>query len=888
MSIESTRSLKDIETNFENSDTPTWAWDNERKRIIWANKSAVTFWQELSVLDLLDTLFTPSHPIAKQFSKAQSLSQDTSKAINMSVDFTSIDIEQSTNCQFEQIKTTNNRTATLIQVTKASEKPQTDTPDAPTPETNILATQILDNAPVALALFNTDGKFNYANQTCQEIFTSADSGFLKPNNLSDWFTQDEDKKPAENLIKKCLKYGIVNLNANLTTSFGDRNHSIVAKSLTLNISQNNNSYILVCLRDVADERNYEKTLTDRIAKLEALEQNDITKPAELIEDEQPELTTSELEFTTLETNLSDTEAVNFASLAQTLNAETEPTTEVKIEMEDEAEIEMEDEVEIEIEAETQAEDEAIADTSIADNIVPAFGATPENIAKFGRNDVDMFKLILDQTPVSALVSTLPTQDGITLLFANKEVLHTLGLIENKDDKTDIDTYYNLLSIEAMEDINTQADAFGDTPIEQEISLLVNDEKHYFNAKINKINWQGNKALQYFLSPKHSVATPQPLQAINNDTQNNNVVQFNLDGQAFIDENQQILSSNTHLSKLINTPTDTLNNSFIGDIVTPEHLSMFQDYLFSVLQNNNKNLSLDGVEVDLIGKDDGKHSTFIHIKRLTSDEAKNFPSDILVNIQDINRWKKKEKNLRDAKERAEQENVQKSGFLARISHELRTPLNAIIGFSEVMSDEKFGPLENSRYKGYAHDINESGTHLLSLINDLLDLSKIDAGKVELNFKAIELEPIILQSVALMQPMADKKRIIIRNSISDTLPQIIADMRSIRQIILNLLSNSIKYSDAGSQVIISALLNDDGEVLLRVRDTGIGMDEKQLESAMEPFKTLDMSTLVDKQGTGLGLPLTKALSEANRANFSIQSAIGSGTLVQITFPTTRVLN
>jgi signal transduction histidine kinase len=214
--------------------------------------------------------------------------------------------------------------------------------------------------------------------------------------------------------------------------------------------------------------------------------------------------------------------------------------------------------------------------------------------------------------------------------------------------------------------------------------------------------------------------------------------------------------------------------------------------------------------------------------------------------------------------------------------MRTPLNAIIGFSEVMMEERFGPLGNERYRDYLKDIAASGAHLVSLLNDLLDLAKIEAGKMELSPERIDINEITQQSVAIMQAQANRARVIVRTALSMNIPGVIADARSIRQIVLNLLSNSIKFTNAGGQVIVSTAATDRGEIILRVRDTGIGMSEKDIEAALQPFRQLTTPSRSDANGTGLGLPLTKALVEANRARFSIKSAVNAGTLVEVVFP------
>jgi len=245
-------------------------------------------------------------------------------------------------------------------------------------------------------------------------------------------------------------------------------------------------------------------------------------------------------------------------------------------------------------------------------------------------------------------------------------------------------------------------------------------------------------------------------------------------------------------------------------------------------------------------------------------------------------KKQESELTAARDEAERASAAKSDFLAKVSHEIRTPLNSILGFSEVMLEERFGPIGNERYRDYLKDIRASGDHLVSLLNDLLDLSKIEAGRLDLAPASLSLNEVVQGSVALMQPQANRERIIIRTSLSPTLPPVSADARSLRQITLNLLSNSIKFTGAGGQVIVSTAQSGTGEIVLRVRDTGIGMDEKELGVALEPFRQLATAARWGSDGTGLGLPLTKALAEANGARFTITSKVNDGTLVEVAFP------
>ena len=224
------------------------------------------------------------------------------------------------------------------------------------------------------------------------------------------------------------------------------------------------------------------------------------------------------------------------------------------------------------------------------------------------------------------------------------------------------------------------------------------------------------------------------------------------------------------------------------------------------------------------------------------------------------------------------------FLAKVSHEVRTPLNSILGFTELMMQERFGPIGNARYKGYVEDIHQSGLYALSLLNDLLDISKIEAGKFELDFTAVEVPELVEDCVNSLQPLAKRSRIVLRTSLAEKLPCIVADPRRLKQILLNLLTNAIKFTKEGGQVIVSGTMVD-GELRLRVRDNGVGMTKDEIAFAMQPFHQLD--TAPRKQsGTGLGLPVTKALVDANRARLVLTSEPGVGTSADVVFPAERL--
>jgi PAS domain S-box-containing protein len=250
------------------------------------------------------------------------------------------------------------------------------------------------------------------------------------------------------------------------------------------------------------------------------------------------------------------------------------------------------------------------------------------------------------------------------------------------------------------------------------------------------------------------------------------------------------------------------------------------------------------------------------------------------LRDLRRERETERRLIAAREAAEAASAAKTDFLAQVSHEIRTPLHAILGFAEVMMEERFGPIGNERYKDYIKDIHASGSHVMSLADDLLDLSKIEAGKLELAFASVDANSVIRECVSLMQPQAARQRVIMRVSLHDRLPRVMVDERSLKQIMLNLMSNAVKFNEPGGQVIVSTAVDAAGQAVIRVRDTGVGMNENEVGLALTPFSQVGKTGA--KGGAGLGLPLTKALVEANKAEFSIKSRREQGTLIEIAFP------
>ncbi len=223
----------------------------------------------------------------------------------------------------------------------------------------------------------------------------------------------------------------------------------------------------------------------------------------------------------------------------------------------------------------------------------------------------------------------------------------------------------------------------------------------------------------------------------------------------------------------------------------------------------------------------------------------------------------------------------------MSHELRTPLNAVIGFSEIIKTEALGPVGSTKYRDYAEDINESGQHLLKLINDILDLSKVESGADELHEENIEVSKIANAILKLVEQRAEQGGINLELELSGQLPALCADERKLKQILVNLLSNAVKFTEVGGEVTLRAWCRRDSGYVFQIVDTGIGIAPEDIPKALSRFGQVDGDLNRKYEGTGLGLPLTKALVELHGGSMDLQSEVGVGTTATVRFPATRIV-
>lgn len=482
------------------------------------------------------------------------------------------------------------------------------------------------------------------------------------------------------------------------------------------------------------------------------------------------------------------------------------------------------------------------------------------------------RALLDRVPAGLVVHR-----GNQVLFANRTVLDWIGF-------TDADALEQAGGIARLFAGNGAHGEGGD-----HVTLTAHDGSPVaVEARLSKTMWAGEPAFLFTLrrqepsvDAESEAADLAELRGRLDEVEQ--ILDTATDGIVIVNADASIESMNRSAEALFGYESAEVKGRSITTLFAPESHRSALDYCDGLLSNGVASILNDGRQIIGRVKQGGLIPLYMTMGR-TGPAAR---PKLAAVFRDMTQWKKAEEDLLAAKRQAEQASSQKSDFLAKISHEIRTPLNAIIGFSEVMMEERFGPVGNERYRDYLKDIHASGGHVLSLINDLLDLSKIEAGKLELSFTSVDLNDIIQSTVAIMQPQANRERVIIRSSLQPRLPNVVADARSLRQIVLNLLSNSVKFTPAGGQIIVSTALSDAGEAVLRVRDTGVGMTDAELRAAMEPFRQVATSNPRAAKGTGLGLPLTKALVEANRASFGISSTPNQGTLVEVVFPPTRVL-
>ena len=356
-----------------------------------------------------------------------------------------------------------------------------------------------------------------------------------------------------------------------------------------------------------------------------------------------------------------------------------------------------------------------------------------------------------------------------------------------------------------------------------------------------------------------------------------------DGIVSFDENAIIETFNPAAEKLFGFSADEVIGKPIGLLRPADRGPKDKGHLLRYLQEDDLTFFKRGNE-SVGQRKDG--STFPLDVAITEIRVGGWRRHIAI-LRDISAHKQTEISLRQAKEDAEFANRTKTDFLANMSHELRTPLNAIIGFTELMKTEAFGPIESERYTEDVHDIHSSGNHLLNIINDILDVAKVEAGKLELDEGEISVAGVVESSLRLVKERAAENRVTLKSAVEPDLTSFFGDERKLKQILLNLLSNAVKFTESGGNVTVEAAQEDDGRLRLRIVDTGIGIAPEDIETALTPFGQVESALNRKYEGTGLGLSLVTALVELHGGTFGLESNLGEGTIATVRFPPDRSL-
>jgi PAS domain S-box-containing protein len=499
----------------------------------------------------------------------------------------------------------------------------------------------------------------------------------------------------------------------------------------------------------------------------------------------------------------------------------------------------------------------------------------------GRRD----KALLDLLPVGVLIYRLDR-----LLYANRAFLVQMGYasLHALEEAGGLDALYvapGVSSASSTSDTGTPVTISGTQASEQASSGPASAS----DARLFTISWDGDSALALIFSdtptevaaavavlPEFIPFRPPSAVGHANAEELGAILDTTAEGIVMFDAEGNVNSCNRSAEALFGYDGAEFVQRNLTELFAPESQLAVLDYLEGIKGADAASLLDHGR--DVLGR--VREGGIIPLSMTMGRTRPDGPNFFAV-FRDVSQNKTSENEPQPAGRPADRVANAKADMLARISHEVRTPLNAIIGFSEVMIGERFGALGHERYVEYVKDIRASGERVIAVINDLLDLSRIETGRLDLTFANQNLNDLVEQCVAVMQPQANRERIIIRTSLAHLLPTVVADARSLRQITLNLIGNSIHLANAGGQVIVSTALSDFGEVVLRVRDTGQGLNDNEVAAAMEPFRAQAPSDRAS-DNSGVSLSLTKALVEANRAQFQIKAGPHSGTLIEVVFP------
>ena len=816
-----------------------WLWDGTRARIVWANAEGIAYFGGASLFDLIDRPFDFLEPGVEQIANlARGLRRGQVETVLLHFPSSGATAPLSCRCMIHALADGRPGVLAVARHSAAAEAQKI--------SGDILTA--FDLLPTAALLVARDGSIRHLNAAALLLLAAGQRATLSG--------LVGDRAVAEDMLIRVEAAGTVVSVRSLPVRLGSRDIRLTAK--LLNRAGDGNAFAMVLLDDVTERRALERKLTAPAAAA--------AQPAPVEPNAAP---------------LSATDAAAFERLGKTL----------------------EEGIRHVPRRDAITEEPAAVETPLPPKPVAKAPPPPLPERRKLQRMPDQVRLPLENQPDAVLIA----KDG-QLLFANPAAARLFGYETGEDvinDRVLYDRFGQLGQSLPGNDIAVADGRSVFAAVHMTVVPWLSGPARKFvvkpaephksePARLKLAAAPALAAQQQALADEKPRPAPQavsaeiiPLPMRNGpseaDLELRAILDTAADGIITLDADARIHTFSAGAEAIFGYRiADVAGKPFI-EMLAPESRKTVRDYLAALQGPGLASVFNDGREVTAVVSQGGTVPLFLTIGKL---QALKSQAAFCAVVRDITQWKKTEADLRQAKERAEATSRQKSEFLASVSHELRTPLNAIMGFSEVMRLGRFGDIGNEKYRGYVQDIHASGSHLLSLINDLLDLSKVEAGKLELNFASVDLAEVAEHALKIMQEQATAARVVLRKSMPPELPNVVADLRSMRQIMLNLVSNAIKFTDPGGQVVMSAQVTPGGELKLRVKDTGIGMTGDQLKGALEPFGRV-VTAGREAQGTGLGLPITKALTEANRASFELTSEPRKGTLAEITFPTTRVL-
>ncbi len=849
---------------------PAFVWDPDRARIVDANAGAISLWQEPSVADLLEREFDP-HTAFNDLLAREALGEG-SQSVERELPLPFPSGERLQRCHVTYRALSDSRRGFLIAILGEAERG--------TAESHARLAHTAFEAPAALLAVDTSGTILAENPAAIELF-----GTGRESDLGHRLGSDKD---ARAIVEAALLNGRAGGTRKVQTRVGARRVRLTARRSEDPITQR--PLIIIYAADIEDQRTREAGLraeneilhefleagTDFMLELDLDLRVSFVSGTILshLEVDAPTLLGLHWRDLTARFHLVSANEIDFAFNARSGWRDSAIT------------IERKDSVTRHLtSARTIQSDRGdFRGYRIVGREVPADAAmadlTQLHAAPLAPSAANEFAEILNAAPWAVVI-----QRRFTPLYINTAFAEMFGFpLDAKDTPQDITLLHLFPQTE-----RTLSDDY-DKLLSGEVSFAARDieavraDGRPLSAQLRAraIDWQGEGAVEYVIED-----TSAQQREKRNGEQRAAVLSALVDavpeGVFLLDGGGEVEWANIAAMGLLGLETDDAPPRDVADIFSPEDIAWVKDYITGLVDGGLTRLFQEGREVTILRANGERLPVLLALDRIDAGG----PVRVCAVIRDLTAWKRTEEELREARATAENESTRKTEFLARVSHELRTPLTAILGFAEIMAKEQLGPVGTPKYIEYAQDILTSGDHLLSLINDLLDMSKVEAGKLNLSFESVNLVQVASNCVQLMSTVARGRQIRLYADFPDQMPEVVADERSIRQVLLNLISNALRFTEPGGEVILTAEMDAGGGLTLLIRDTGVGMSVAELQVALEPFEQVQKKVAGGTPGTGLGLPLAKALTEANRAYFQVQSQPAMGTSVAITFPSTQVL-